>query len=87
MANEKANKAAPEKKDKKENFFKRTWKKFVSWLRGMKSELKKVVWPSASQVSNNTFVVLVVMVACAIVLWGFDYVASLGVSLLINIGG
>ena len=64
-------------------------KKFFSrigdWFRGMRSELKKVVWPSAKQISNNSLVVLVVMFASAIVLWGFDSLASAVVEVLINL--
>jgi len=84
MAHEKESKA-PEK-GKKKNFFKRVWNGLTSWLRSMKSELKKVVWPTPKHIANNTLVVLVVMVACAIVLWGFDYVASLAISLLVGLG-
>ncbi len=64
-------------------------KKFFSrigdWFRGMRSELKKVVWPSVKQISNNSLVVLVVMFASAIVLWGFDSLASAVVEVLINL--
>ena len=66
-------------------------KKFFSrigdWFRGMRSELKKVVWPSAKQVTNNSLVVLVVMFVSAIVLWGFDSLASGFVEVLINLFG
>lgn len=57
------------------------------WGREMKSELKKVVWPSKKQVINNTGVALVVMVASAIVIFGFDKLASAAVEVLIKIGG
>ena len=39
---------------KKENFFARTGKRLSRWFREMKSELKKVVWPTKSQMVNNT---------------------------------
>lgn len=76
----------PEKSKNKPNFFVRTWKNFTSWLRSMRSELKKVSWPSGKQVVNNTLVVLAVVVACGIVLWVFDWLASQGVGLLNQIG-
>ena len=57
------------------------------WFRGMKSELKKVVWPTPKQVINNSLVVLAVMVASGIVLWGFDSLASAIVNVLINLFG
>ncbi len=53
----------------------------------MKSELKKVVWPTPKQTANNTAVCLVVMLASALVLWGFDSLADQGVQLLLKLGG
>ena len=90
MAEEKKTNAAPakavtavKKDDTKPGFFKRVAK----WFREMKSELKKVVWPTGKQLFNNTLVSVVVMVASAIVLWGFDMLASGLVHALINIAG
>ena len=90
MAEEKKTNAAPakavtavKKDDAKPGFFKRV----VKWFREMKSELKKVVWPTGKQLLNNTVVSVVVMVASAIVLWGFDMLASGLVHALINIAG
>jgi preprotein translocase subunit SecE len=42
----------------------------------MRSELKKVVWPTPKQIVNNTFVALTVMVAAAIVIWAVDQVGA-----------
>ena len=74
---------AVKKDDAKPGFFKRVAK----WFREMKSELKKVVWPTGKQLFNNTLISVVVMVASAIVLWGFDMLASGLVHALINIAG
>jgi len=57
------------------------------WFREMRSELKKVVWPTPKQVVNNTAVALVVMVASAIVIWGFDSLASAAIRALISVVG
>jgi len=54
------------------------------WFRELKSELKKVSWPSKSQVLNNTWVVLVVTSVCAVAVWSFDFVAQLIVRTLID---
>ena len=75
--------AAVKKVDTKLGFFDRTKK----WFREMRSELKKVVWPTPKQLVNNTAVSLVVMAGSAIVLWAFDFVADQGVQLLLKIGG
>ena len=91
MAEEKKTNAAPakavtaavKKDDAKPGFFKRVAK----WFREMKSELKKVVWPTRKDLFNNTLVSVVVMIASAIVLWGFDMLASGLVHALINIAG
>ncbi len=76
MANEKT----------KESWFKRAWKAISNWFRGMKSELKKVVWPSRKTVTKNVIVALTVMVASGVVIWAFDQVAMLIVQTLISIG-
>ena len=90
MAEEKKMNAAPakavtavKKDDTKPGFFKRVAK----WFREMKSELKKVVWPTRKDLFNNTLVSVVVMIISAIVLWGFDMLASGLVHALINIAG
>ena len=43
---------------KKENWFKRTWGKTCKYFRELKSELKKVVWPTPQQVLKNTAIVI-----------------------------
>ena len=52
------------------------FKRIKKWFREMKSELKKVVWPTAKQITNNSLVVLVVIFVSAVVLWGFDKLAT-----------
>ncbi|MCM1577775.1 MAG: preprotein translocase subunit SecE [Ruminococcus sp.] len=46
--------------------------KVAKYFRDLKSEFKKVVWPSKNTVVNNTGVVLVVMIGSALVMWGLD---------------
>ena len=90
MAEEKKNNAAPtkavtavKKDDTKPGFFKRIGK----WFREMKSELKKVVWPTPKALVKNSAVSVVFMLVSALVLWGADTIASLAVSLLFNLVG
>ena len=68
---------------KKGNIFKR----IAKWFRGMKSELKKVVWPSAGQLVNNTIIVVVVAIIVALIVWAFDELAGLGIHALLNLVG
>ena len=57
---------------KKENFFVRTGKRLSRWFREMKSELKKVVWPSKEDTKTNTVVVLVTVAIAAVVMIALD---------------
>ena len=68
---------------KKLSFF----KKVAKWWREMKSELKKVIWPTPKQTLNNTIAALVVMAVSAIVIWGFDEIAQMIVKAVITLAG
>ena len=59
-------------------------KRVSKWFREMRSETKKVIWPTPKQVVNNTGVALGMMIVSALVLWGFDTLAKLGVQTLID---
>ena len=50
--------------------------RIARWFREMKSELRKVVWPSPKQITNNTFVALTVMTAAAIAIWALDFASN-----------
>ena len=90
MAEEKKTSTAPvkavtavKKDDAKPGFFQRIGK----WFREMKSELKKVVWPTPKTLAKNSVVSVVFMLVSALVLWGADMIASLAVNLLFRIAG
>lgn len=44
----------------------------VKYFKDLKSEIKKVTWPSMKKVVNNTAVVLIGMCASGVVIWGID---------------
>ena len=62
-------------------------KRVAKWFREMKSELKKVVWPTASTTAKNTGTVLLCSLAVGACIWIFDYVAVSAVHLLIGLAG
>ena len=68
--------------NKKPNFFVRAGRRFSKWFREMKSELKKVVWPSGKQLVNNTVVVLVAVLIVGIIVCLFDLGAGELIGLL-----
>lgn len=44
------------------------------FLKGVKAELKKVVWPTKNQLINNTVLVIGLVIAFSVVVLGFDLV-------------
>ena len=61
--------------------------KIGKWFREMRSELKKIVWPTKKQIINNCLVAIVVIVIFSIVVWGFDQFATAVVHMLQKLGG
>jgi len=65
---------------KKENIFKRLWKKFVKLCKDTVGEMKKVTWTSKTDLIKNTKLVLVTVVAVAAVIavidTGFAYLIN-----------
>ena len=55
------------------------------WFREMKSELKKVVWPTPQKVAKNTGIVLLYTTIIGACIWVFDGVAGLFIKTLLNI--
>jgi preprotein translocase subunit SecE len=65
---------------KKENIFKRLWKKFVKLCKDTVGEMQKVTWTSKTDLIKNTKLVLVTVVAVAAVIavidTGFAYLIN-----------
>ena len=84
--NEKVEQAVQAKKDKKSDksakpgFFSR----IAKWLKDMRSELKKVQWPTRKQTVNNTLIVIACVVIVGVFIWLFDFVAGKAIELLIT---
>ena len=70
---------APKKSDKP-GFFARVGK----WLKEMKSELKKVQWPSKKQTVNNTAIVIACVVIVGLFIWVFDFMAQGIINILLT---
>ena len=80
---DKADKAKKDKKadkQKKPGIFARIGK----WLKEMKSELKKVQWPTRKQTINNTLIVIGCVVLVGIFIWIFDYLAGNAIRMLLD---
>jgi preprotein translocase subunit SecE len=73
-------KKSSKKEVKKENFFKRIWKRFIKFCKDTVGEMKKVTWTSKDELWKSTKLVLVTVVAIAAVIAVIDT----GFALLIN---
>ena len=60
--------------------------RIVKWFKDLKSEFKKVVWPSRKKVFNDTFVVLVVLVIASVFVGGLDFGLLKLFSFVLNLG-
>ena len=59
--------------------------RIVKFFKEVKSEMKKVVWPSRKQVVNNTLIVIAVVVIIGVIIAIFDAIFQLGLfELLLN---
>ncbi len=52
--------------------------RIVKFFKELKSEMKKVVWPSRKQVVNNTLIVIAVVVIVGVVIAIFDTIFQWG---------
>ena len=44
------------------------------FIKGVKAELKKLVWPTKKQLINSTLLVLVLVIALSAIILGFDVI-------------
>ena len=70
---------------KKANWFVRAWGGICRYFRELRSELKKVVWPTPQQVLKNTLIVLACVVVVGVFIWLFDVVGDLIIKALISL--
>lgn len=75
------NKAAKKAKDKKPGFFDR----MKRWFREMKSELKKVSWPTAKATMKNVGIVVVCVIIVGLVIGVFDVLVKAVVDALLKL--
>lgn len=69
-----------EKKAKKPSVF----KSISNYFKDLKSELKKVVWPTRSRVLRGTIIVIAMIILVAIIVMALDFVFSFLMALLLG---
>ena len=54
------------------------------WFKDMRSELKKVQWPTRKQTINNTLIVIACVIVVGIFIWIFDFIAGSAIDVLLT---
>lgn len=62
-----------------------TESKKESWFAGLKSEFRKIVWPTKQSLARQTAAVVVVSVVLGLVITLLDTIIQYGVSFLVNL--
>ena len=70
---------------KKEHWFKRAWAAVCKYFRELRSELKKVVWPTPKQVLKNCLIVCACVLVVGVFIWRFDFTAEFVISKLLSL--
>lgn len=58
--------------------------RIVDWAKEIKSELKKVVWPSFAKVRKNTFIVIIYVLLVGVVIMALDWVFTYLINFIIK---
>jgi len=61
-----------------------TTKNLGKFLKGVRSELKKVNWPNRKELVNNTIVVIVSVTLVTLALWALDSAFGFGLNLIVR---
>ena len=81
VSSDKADKAKKDKKNAKPGLFARVGK----WLKEMKSERKKVQWPTRKQTVNKTLIVIACVVLVGAFIWVLDFIAGGAIDVLLTL--
>ena len=63
---------------------KKSGNRISKFFKDVKSEMKKVVWPTKNQVVKNTLIVLAVVVIIGAVIFGLDSAFQLGLEAVVK---
>ena len=74
-------KKAPTKKNQKPGLFAR----IARWFREMRSELKKVSWPTGKATLKNVGTVILCVLIVGVVIWLFDWLIHAVIQALLNL--
>lgn len=59
-------------------------KKAGKFLKGVRSELRKVIWPNKKELTNNTIIVIISVILATLALWMLDSAFGFGLNLILR---
>ena len=57
----------------------------TSWIKGVKAEFKKIVWPDQKSLTRQTIAVVSVSVALALIIKILDMIMTMGIEILVTL--
>ena len=57
---------------------------FSKFIKGVRSELKKVNWPNKKELTNNSVVVVITVTLATVAIWAIDSILGYGLNLIIR---
>ncbi|WHH57459.1 preprotein translocase subunit SecE [Petroclostridium sp. X23] len=61
-----------------------SFSRMMKYFREVRAEMKKVTWPTWSQVRNNTLVVILSIIVVGVVIWTLDVIFGEALNYLLN---
>lgn len=55
-----------------------------SWFKGLKSELKKIVWPDKESVTKQSVAVIIVTIVLGVIIFGLDFIIEKAMGIIIG---
>ena len=62
----------------------KTTKQKKSWFKGLKAEVKKIVWPDQKSLTKETAAVVIVSVVVGVIISVVDLIARFGIEFLVK---
>jgi len=63
------------------------WQRLVRYFNDVKSEMRRVIWPTRTEIINSSWIVVVTLLVFIVLIFGFDQISSVVVRFLAQIGG
>ncbi|NLP34550.1 MAG: preprotein translocase subunit SecE [Clostridiales bacterium] len=55
-----------------------------SWFKGLKTEFKKIVWPSKETLTKQSIAVVIVTVILSVIIFALDALIDLGIGVILG---